>query len=80
MVWSEVFARCDDPPVAVRWSGLEAVAADGSRHRPDRVTVSYQTGIDGGCDNTDVAVDGEGIVQFTNRFRRTPHGAVLPLG
>ena len=28
MVWSEVFARCDDPPVAVRWSGFAATVAD----------------------------------------------------
>ena len=29
MVWSEVFARCDAPPVAVRWSGFRATTAQG---------------------------------------------------
>jgi len=79
MVWSEVFARCDDPAVTIRWTDLEAVAADGTRHRPDRVTVTYQSGPDGGCANTDVALDGVGIVQRTNGARGVPHGTTLAL-
>jgi hypothetical protein len=78
MVWSEVFARCDDPPVAVRWSGFAATASNGSVVRPDRLTVSYQRHADGGCDNTTVRRDGDGVVQVTNAPRDVPHGAVLP--
>jgi len=77
MVWSEVFARCDHPSTVVRWSALEAVAADGSRHRPDRVTVSYQASTDGGCDNATVEPDGDGFLQITNCPRTVPPSSVL---
>ncbi len=79
MVWSEVFARCDDPSVVVRWSGFEAVDVAGQRHRPDRVTLTYQATVDGGCDNTDVLLDGDGVLQVTNRPRSTPAGSTLAL-
>ena len=36
-VWAEVFAACDDPPTAVRWSGFEAVDDSGRVHRPESV-------------------------------------------
>jgi len=29
-MWSEVFARCDHPSVAVRWSDPQVIRADGS--------------------------------------------------
>ncbi len=79
MVWSEVFARCDDPTVVVRWSDLEVVDGVGGRHRPDRVTLTYQAGADGGCDNTDVVVDGDGVLQVTNRPRTAPPGSTLAI-
>ena len=47
MVWSEVFARCDDPPVAVRWSGLTGtLATDGvvRRRSPCGSTTRPQPG------------------------------------
>jgi hypothetical protein len=80
MVWSEVFARCDDPGVTVRWSGLVARDATGAEHRPDRLAVTYQTVADGGCSNTDVAVaaDGRSVEQRTSAPRTVRHGAVLP--
>lgn len=80
MVWSEVFARCDHPPVAVRWSGFEAVTAGGRRVRPDRLLVTYQAEGDGGCGNTTVRPDGDGVVQLTATRRDVPGGTVLPLG
>lgn len=52
MVWSEVFARCEHPSVAVQWSDPVAVDDDGARHRPAAVTVNYQSLDDGGCSNT----------------------------
>ena len=74
MVWSEVFARCDDPPAAVRWSDLlGARRAPAPTHRPDRLTVSYQAVTDGGCSNTDVRVapDGRSVEQRTVDRPRT---------
>ena len=77
IMWSEVFARCEHPSVAVRWSDPVAVALDGSMVRPDRVSVNYQARADGGCTNTDSRVDGVGVVQWTNAERTTPQGAAL---
>jgi hypothetical protein len=79
VVWSEVFARCEHPTVAVRWSGLGAVTARGKKARPSHVRVNYQSHADGGCDNTTVSVDELGVLQITNAERRVPQAAVLPL-
>ena len=62
MVWSEVFARCDDPSVVVRWSDLSP--------RPVRLLPSYQTHEDGGCANTASRRDGDAYVQITNADRK----------
>ena len=79
VVWSEVFARCDDPPVSVRWSDLEAVTVSGRAVAAGAVTVGYQRRQDGGCDNTSVAVDGRGWLQRTTTRRRVAAGTRLPL-
>ena len=79
MVWSEVFARCDAPSVAVRWSGFKAVTAAGDVVAPTAVRVNYQRRVDGGCDNTTALPDGDGVRQVTAHERVTPQGAVLPL-
>ncbi len=79
IMWSEVFARCDDPGVAVRWSDPSATTIDGATVRPDRVATNYQTHADGGCANTDSSLDGIGIVQRTNAPRTTPSGVMLQL-
>lgn len=56
VVWSEVFAPCDAPSSAVRWTGVGS---------PARLT--YQSYADGGCTNTRSTPDGEGRwVQRTN--------------
>jgi hypothetical protein len=81
VVWSEVFASCDDPPHAVRWSDLRGVTPAGGVVRPAAVVVNYQAWSAGGCTNTDAYADGEGgVVQATGVRRRTPQGAVLGLG
>jgi hypothetical protein len=82
MVWSEVFARCDDPTAAVRWSGLVGRDEAGREHRPDRLTVTYQSVTDGGCTNTDVVVapDGRSVEQRTATPRTVPAGVTLPFG
>jgi hypothetical protein len=77
VMWSEVFARCDDPPATVRWSELRLVDDLGAPLEVDRVRVNYQSLSDGGCANTDSAVDEVGFVQVTNTSRRTPQGSVL---
>lgn len=79
VVWSEVFARCDDPSVSVRWSGLEGQRPDGGRVVPRGLRVNYQARTAGGCDNTTVAVDGAGVVQATAAERAVPQGTVVPL-
>jgi hypothetical protein len=80
MVWSEVFARCDDPSVTVRWSDFEIVSERGARFVPDGLLVNYQSHADGGCANTTSVVDpdGHGVLQITNTERVTPQGAELP--
>jgi hypothetical protein len=77
MVWSEVFADCDDPPVSVRWSDLEVVTRSGRRLHIDSVTARYQSRHDGGCDNTSSKSDGKEFVQTTNVVRASPPGALL---
>ncbi|MDH4143641.1 MAG: hypothetical protein OEY23_00545 [Acidimicrobiia bacterium] len=80
IVWSEVFARCDDPAVEVRWSDLEVTDEDGRARRPEAVTTSYQNHADGGCANTESTVDGGVLVQRTATPRSTPADALLSLG
>jgi hypothetical protein len=76
MVWSEVFARCDDPPVTVRWSDFEVVSDAGDRFAPSALAVNYQSHADGGCANTTAMLDDRGgVLQVTNTERRTPQGA-----
>ena len=79
LVWSEVFARCEHQTVAVRWSDLRAVTAEGADLRTPYVRVNYQSRADGGCDNTTVGVDELGILQVTNAQRRIPQDAMLPV-
>jgi hypothetical protein len=80
MVWSEVFARCDDPSVAVRWSDFEVVTEHGERVTPIALVTNYQSYADGGCANTTSVLDEPGCVsQITNTERTTPQGAALPL-
>jgi hypothetical protein len=80
LVWSEVFADCDDPSVMVRWSELRALDADGNAVRPEGVRVSYQAYEAGGCSNTNVIVDNiGGILQVTSTSRLVKDGALLPL-
>ena len=75
-MWSEVFARCDDPTVAVRWSAPTAHTRDGD-HELQRVQVNYQSHQDGGCANTASVSDGIGLVQRTNTQRVTPQSTSL---
>lgn len=66
VVWSEVFARCDDPSVTVRWSGFDPA--------PDALRASYQAHRLGGCANTTALADGDGVLQVTTAERAVPDG------
>lgn len=77
MVWSEVFAACDDPQVLVRWSGFGALTRDGGQVNPGAMRVNYQAYEAGGCSNTNVLLDGDGIIQATNAERAVPQGSVV---
>jgi hypothetical protein len=80
MVWSEVFARCDDPPVSARWSGFYAETAGGEVFAPEAVAVNYQRRDAGGCDNTTALAPGDGSIrQITCAERQVPQGALLQL-
>jgi hypothetical protein len=62
VVWSEVFARCDDPRVTVRWSDLQPA--------PSTLRPTYQSHADGGCANTWSRPDERGgWLQSTNHTR-----------
>jgi len=76
MVWSEVFAHCDDQRVHVRWSDFAARTAT-EPVLPLAVSVNYQSYADGGCTNTNSFVDNIGFVQATNTERLTAQGARL---
>jgi len=79
IVWSEVFARCNDPSVTVRWSGLEATSLSGDKVVPRGLTVNYEAHAGGGCDNTTVAEDSEGVLQVTKASRSVPQDSVVAL-
>jgi hypothetical protein len=79
MVWSEVFADCDAPDVAVRWSGLRLLSSDGASVDVRTVKVNYQAVVDGGCATSDSRSEGTAIVQRSGTARRTPQGAKLSL-
>jgi hypothetical protein len=64
VVWSEVFARCDDPTVTVRWSGFDPPAP--------AMHPTFQSHGDGGCANTASRRQGDTYLQITNTAREEP--------
>jgi hypothetical protein len=79
MVWSEVFADCDDPGATVRWSDLALVDDSGRRTPVRSVRVNYQARDEGGCAATNSDVDGDGFIQATGAARLVTAGATLGL-
>ena len=85
MVWTEAFADCGEPPAAVRWTDLSAVTVNGDTYEISAARVNYQSWADGGCTNTNAAVElapgggggTTGFVQRTGVERVTPSGATL---
>jgi hypothetical protein len=78
MVWTEAFCRCDAPSVMARWSELRA-AAGGVEVPVESVMANYQSHAQGGCSNTSVRSDIDGVLQITGTPREVPQGRVLEL-
>jgi hypothetical protein len=78
VVWSEVFADCDAPPVEVRWSRPRALLPDGRLFAPAAYSCRYQGFAQGGCTNTDSRRQAAGVVQLTGVARTNPAGTRLP--
>lgn len=65
VVWSEVFADCDDPPVEVVWSDLGGTDRRGVRVTPTAARATYEAAA-GGCANTESrALPGGRLAQVT---------------
>lgn len=79
VMWSEVFAPCDAPPVTVRWSDLTIERSDGARESVTSVSTRYQAVSAGGCRNTNSRVDGSDFVQTTATERLNPPDTRLSL-
>ena len=79
VVWTEAFAACGDPPVAVRWSSFTTYSADGESLHPASLRARYQSYRDGGCTNTTAEPFGAAVIQRTATERAVREGAVLRL-
>jgi hypothetical protein len=80
VVWSEVFARCDDPATEARWSELEAVDMSGRKLRASSVRLTYQSHADGGCANTETRAGPGYFAQLTGlEAPRSPAQEVISL-
>jgi len=79
MVWSEVFADCDDPAVTVRWSDPTVTTPSGEHVSVRAAIAHYQSMHEGGCTNTCSTVDGDTFVQTTSTSRLTSAGTRLVL-
>ncbi|MGA7273056.1 MAG: hypothetical protein WB239_18450 [Acidimicrobiia bacterium] len=78
VVWSEVFAACDDPSVVARWNRPGVLTKEG-RRAPTGWRVNYQDYARGGCTNTcSQSDDTAGVVQITNTSRRVFQGELIP--
>jgi hypothetical protein len=79
MVWSEVFADCDEPGGRVRWSDLRLFGEGGRSMEVTTVRVNYQRVAEGGCVTTSSTAEGPGqFVQATGTNRTTARGARIP--
>ena len=79
LVWAEVFAPCDGPSVAVRWSDLQVAHESGQWKAVDEVQVNYQPWEAGGCTNTDSRARDRHFEQTVNAERTTPGGQLIRL-
>lgn len=80
LVWSEVFADCDDASVTVRWSDLTVERANGAVEQITTVETRYQAAADGGCLNTNSATEGTSFAQTTGTVRLNQAGVRIAVG
>jgi len=78
VMWSEVFAPCEGPPMTVAWSNPTATTATG-HHAVEAVQLSYQSYAEGGCTNTSTELSGSTVVQTTATQRANSAGTILRL-
>lgn len=77
VVWAEVFAPCDAPPVAVRWTDPIVESEAGDRVDIAQARVSYQSVADGGCSNGSARQTAGGVELVTAVPRTIPAGSLL---
>lgn len=77
VVWSEVFAKCDDPSASVIWRDFKAIKSDGQSVTYNSASANYQHYNNGGCTNTNSQTTSGGIKQATNTTRTTQQGTTL---
>lgn len=74
VVWSEVFAACEEADSSVKWSDFTVIDSSGDRRTINSGKLTYQRN---GCANTDShAVEG-GVVQSTGVTRRRFEGQTI---
>ncbi len=78
LVWAEIFAPCDHTPTSAKWSDFTVQTSDGSLYHPTFVRLTFP----GPCGNTNIAVDGNGVVLQSSVVRTARDGDVLgvPIG
>ncbi len=79
--WTEWFCSCDDPTVAVTWTGFRVMTEDGAEHEPTGVFLNHPS--DGNCTNVGHRIITQQpelvIEQRMNTVRELPHGTVVPI-
>ncbi len=84
VVWTECFARCDDPTASVEWSGFFVEDSNGERIAPNGFVATYESEEHGGCSNTDTQLfidpgsQSLRVVQHTNVPRENKSGLLTP--
>ena len=79
VVWMEIFAPCDAPTTAVKWSDLEVADESlGATHDVRSLRTSFPDG-PGACTNNDSRLDGDGWVQLTNDRRTSRTATALTI-
>jgi hypothetical protein len=79
--WTEWFCGCDDPTVAVTWTGFRVMTEDGTEHEPTGMFLNHPS--DGNCTNVGHRIITQQpelvIEQRMNTVRELPHGTVVPI-
>lgn len=74
VVWSEVFAACEEADSSVRWSDFRVVGEDDREHDIRAGKLTYQRD---GCANTNSGPDDGGVIQTTGTRRVERDGQTI---